>query len=182
VTRERAPPLSAKTTPIAGLPGRGLAAGYGPWPTTPPGPEPVWLLGGCGHWRTNEADGIIARIGGCTARTPCLMRHRCKHETGKPLHIKGPLRILIPPFAGSNPGAPCSATHSSAIGASFRRADITSGSKGRTASSRTHKRGGRRRVEFCGAMGQVEDPRDRRAYGVVHDHRHGCQCTDPTYS
>jgi predicted phage terminase large subunit-like protein len=29
-----------------------------------------------------------------------------QHETGKPLHIKGLLRILIPPFPGSNPGAP----------------------------------------------------------------------------
>ncbi len=28
-----------------------------------------------------------------------------QHETGKPLHIKGLLRILIPPFPGSNPGA-----------------------------------------------------------------------------
>src|SRR5258707_12524621 len=31
-----------------------------------------------------------------------------QHETGKPLHIKGLLRILIPPFPGSNPGAPAS--------------------------------------------------------------------------
>jgi len=31
-----------------------------------------------------------------------------QHETGKPLHIKGLLRILIPPFPGYNPGAPAS--------------------------------------------------------------------------
>src|SRR5258707_14209893 len=31
-----------------------------------------------------------------------------QHETGKPLHIKGLLRILIPPFPGSNPGDPAS--------------------------------------------------------------------------
>src|SRR5260370_22890088 len=30
------------------------------------------------------------------------------HETGKPLHIKGLLGILIPPFPGSNLGAPAS--------------------------------------------------------------------------
>src|SRR6266481_1052409 len=29
-----------------------------------------------------------------------------QHETGKPLHIKGLLRILIPPCGGSNPPAP----------------------------------------------------------------------------
>jgi hypothetical protein len=31
-----------------------------------------------------------------------------QHETGKPLRIKGLWRILIPPFPGSNPGAPAS--------------------------------------------------------------------------
>src|SRR5713226_7124178 len=43
----------------------------------PPGPEPVRLLGCCGHRQTNGADGIIPRIGAGTSRTPCLMRHRC---------------------------------------------------------------------------------------------------------
>jgi len=43
----------------------------------PPGPEPVRLPGCCGHRRTNVTDGIIARIGGGTPHTPCLMRHRC---------------------------------------------------------------------------------------------------------
>src|SRR5260221_13683611 len=68
----------------------------------PPGPEPVRLLGCCGH------HGIIARIGGGTARTPCLMRHRCNMRPESLCISKDLLWILIPPFPGSNPGAPAS--------------------------------------------------------------------------
>jgi hypothetical protein len=74
----------------------------------PPGPEPVRLLGCCGHRRTNGADGIIARIGGGTARTPCLMRHRCNMKRESLCISKDLLWILIPSFPGSNPGAPVS--------------------------------------------------------------------------
>jgi nitrogen fixation protein len=38
------------------------------------------------------------------------------------------------------------------------------------------------RAKFRRPVGQVEEPRDPRARGIVHDHRDGCQCAYPTYS
>src|SRR5712671_7622940 len=86
----------------------------GPWPTTPArtrtGPVTGVLRSSADEWgRRNHTEDWGRHVAHSLPNATQM-----QHETGKafayqrPLaeHIKGLLRILIPPFPGSNPGAP----------------------------------------------------------------------------
>src|SRR5712671_632691 len=88
----------------------------GPWPTTPArtrtGPVTGVLRSSADEWgRRNHIEDWGRHVAHSLPNATQM-----QHETGKafayqrPLaeHIKGLLRILIPPFPGSNPGAPAS--------------------------------------------------------------------------
>jgi len=81
-------------------------SGIGPWLTTPAqtgtGPVTGVLRSSANEWGRRDHIEDWGRHGAHSLPHETQMQH----ETGKPLHIKGLLRILIPPFPGSNPGAP----------------------------------------------------------------------------
>src|SRR6266849_2205811 len=83
-------------------------SGSGPWRTTPArtgtGPVTRVLRSSANEWGRRDHSEDWGRHGAHSLPNATQMQH----ETGKPLHIKGLLRILIPPFPGSNPGAPAS--------------------------------------------------------------------------
>jgi hypothetical protein len=84
----------------------GAMSGSGPWPTTPArtGTGPVT---GVLRSSANECDRRDhSEDWGRHAAHSLPNATQMHHETGKPLHIKGLFRILIPPFPGSNPAAP----------------------------------------------------------------------------
>src|SRR5258708_40335119 len=76
----------------------------------------------------------------------------------------------------------CSATPSNAKAASARPALIYEWLKRPDGRQPYFSSGGRRNLELRRLVGQVEESRDRRARNVVHDHRHGCERTDPADS
>src|SRR5258708_548516 len=79
---------------------------HGPWRTTPArtgtGPVTSVLRSSANEWGRRDYSEDWGWHGAHSLPNATQMQH----ETGKPLHIKGLLRILIPPFPGSNPGAP----------------------------------------------------------------------------
>jgi hypothetical protein len=83
-----------------------LATALGPWPTTPArtrtGPVTGVLRSSANEWGRRNHTEDWGRHGAHSLPNATQMQR----ETGKPFHIKGLLRILIPPFPGSNPGAP----------------------------------------------------------------------------
>jgi len=100
----------------------------GPWPTTPArtrtGPVTGVLRSSADEWgRRNHTEDWGRHVAHSLPNATQM-----QHETGKPLHIKGLLRILIPPFPGSNPGAPASQCGlCGVISRCWRTADIPEG-------------------------------------------------------